>query len=72
MARLRNRPFLIVGVTILLLLAVFFLFAGKGIFANDSPEESGVIIALMGSGPDRILGAVGLIMTLAAGLCLSK
>ncbi|HZJ85114.1 MAG TPA: hypothetical protein VFD02_06120 [Syntrophomonadaceae bacterium] len=60
MARLRNRPFLIVGVTILLLLAVFFLFAGTGIVANDSPEESDVIIVLMGSGPDRILGAVDL------------
>lgn len=59
-ARLRNRPLLIVGVTMLLLLAVFFLLAGKGIVANNPPEDSDVIIVLMGSGPDRILGAVDL------------
>ncbi len=44
----------------LALLAVFFRYAGVGIVAVDSPEKADLIIVLMGSGPDRILGAVEL------------
>jgi uncharacterized SAM-binding protein YcdF (DUF218 family) len=44
----------------LALLAVFFRYAGVGIVSSDSPEKADLIIVLMGSGPDRILGAVDL------------
>ncbi len=44
----------------LVLLAVLFRYAGVGIVAIDSPEKGDLIIVLMGSGPDRILGAVDL------------
>ena len=42
------------------MLAVFFRYAGVGIVTSDSPEKADLIIVLMGSGPDRILGAVDL------------
>ena len=44
----------------LVFLAVFFRYAGDGIVAVDPPEKGDLIIVLMGSGPDRILGAVDL------------
>ena len=49
-----------VGVILLALLAVFFRYAEILIVAEDSPEKAELIIVLMGSGPDRILGAVDL------------
>jgi uncharacterized SAM-binding protein YcdF (DUF218 family) len=57
---LRKRWKLLVGVILLALLAVFFRYAGTLIVAEDSPEKADLIIVLMGSGPDRILGAVDL------------
>jgi uncharacterized SAM-binding protein YcdF (DUF218 family) len=45
---------------LLVFLAVFFRYAGDGIVAVDPPEKGDLIIVLMGSGPDRILGAVDL------------
>ena len=57
---LRKRWKLLVGVILLALLAVFFRSAGILIVAEDSPEKADLIIVLMGSGPDRILGAVDL------------
>ena len=51
---------LFIAIIILALLAVFFRYAGVGIVASDAPEKADVIIVLMGSGPDRILGAVDL------------
>jgi len=47
-------------IILLALLAVFFRYAGVGIVTSDAPEKADVIIVLMGSGPDRILGAVDL------------
>lgn len=57
---LRKHWKLLVGVILLALLAVFFRSAGILIVAEDSPEKADLIIVLMGSGPDRILGAVDL------------
>jgi uncharacterized SAM-binding protein YcdF (DUF218 family) len=57
---LRKRKKLLVGVILLALLAVFFRYAGILIVAEDSPEKADLIIVLMGSGPDRVLGAVDL------------
>jgi len=57
---LRKRKKLLVGVILLVLLAVFFRFAGILIVAKDTPERADLIVVLMGSGPDRILGAVDL------------
>jgi len=57
---LKKRWKLLVGVILLALLAVFFRYAGILIVAEDSPEKADLIIVLMGSGPDRILGAVDL------------
>lgn len=55
---LKKRWKLLVGVILLALLAVFFRYAGILIVAEDSPEKADLIVVLMGSGPDRILGAV--------------
>ena len=57
---LEKRWKLLVGVILLALLAVFFRYAGILIVAEDSPEKADLIVVLMGSGPDRILGAVDL------------
>ena len=57
---LRKRWKPLVGVILLALSAVFFRYAGILIVAEDSPEKVDLIIVLMGSGPDRILGAVDL------------
>ena len=57
---LKKRWKLLVGVILLALLAVFFRYAGILIVAEDSPEKADLIVVLMGSGPDRILGAVDL------------
>ena len=51
---------LFICIILLALLAVFFRYAGVGIVSSDSPEKADLIIVLMGSGPDRILGAVDL------------
>jgi uncharacterized SAM-binding protein YcdF (DUF218 family) len=56
----KRKKVLFIGIIILALLAVFFRYAGVGIVTSDAPEKADVIIVLMGSGPDRILGAVEL------------
>jgi len=57
---LRKRKKLLVGLILLALSAVFLRYAGILVVAEDSPEKADLIIVLMGSGPDRILGAVDL------------
>ncbi|HBQ26303.1 MAG TPA: hypothetical protein DD791_07915 [Syntrophomonas sp.] len=56
----KRKRVLFIGIVLLVLLAVLFRYAGGGIVAGDSPEKADLIIVLMGSGPDRILGAVDL------------
>lgn len=58
--KVKKKRVLFVCIILLALLAVFFRYAGVGIVASDSPEKADLIIVLMGSGPDRILGAVDL------------
>jgi uncharacterized SAM-binding protein YcdF (DUF218 family) len=57
---LKKRKKLLVGIILLVISAVFFRYAGILIVAEDSPEKADLIIVLMGSGPDRIIGAVDL------------
>jgi len=56
----KKKRALFVCIILLVILVVFFRYAGVGIVSNDSPEKADVIIVLMGSGPDRILGAADL------------
>jgi len=56
----KRKRALFIGIIVLVLLAVLFRYAGVGIVAIDSPEKADLIIVLMGSGPDRILGVVDL------------
>ncbi|ABI68055.1 YdcF family protein [Syntrophomonas wolfei] len=56
----KKKKALFICIILLALLAVFFRYAGVGIVSSDSPEKADFIIVLMGSGPDRILGAVEL------------
>jgi uncharacterized SAM-binding protein YcdF (DUF218 family) len=56
----KKKKALFTCIIVLVLLAVFFRYAGEGIVAIDSPEKADLIVVLMGSGPDRILGAVDL------------
>lgn len=56
----KKKKALFICIILLALLAVFFRYAGVGIVTVDSPEKADLIIVLMGSGPDRILGAVDL------------
>ena len=58
--KIKKPKALIIGIILLVLLAVSFRYAGVGIVVEDSPEKADLIIVLMGSGPDRILGAVDL------------
>ncbi len=58
--KFKRQKALFIGIILLALLAVFFRYAGVGIVTSDAPEKADVIIVLMGSGPDRILGAVDL------------
>jgi len=58
--KVKKQRALFICIMLLILLAVSFRYAGIGIVANDSPEKADLIVVLMGSGPDRILGAVNL------------
>jgi uncharacterized SAM-binding protein YcdF (DUF218 family) len=65
--RISGRPFLkkliiiIVVLSAVLLSARLFLpFLGTYLVAQDEPQQSDIIVLLMGSGPDRMLGAVDL------------
>ena len=58
--KVKKKRVLFVCIILLALLAVFFRYAGVGLVASDAPEKADLIIVLMGSGPDRILGAVDL------------
>jgi uncharacterized SAM-binding protein YcdF (DUF218 family) len=58
--KVKRQRALVICIIILALLAVFFRYAGVGIVVDDAPEKVDLIIVLMGSGPDRILGAVDL------------
>jgi len=57
---LRERKKLLAAVVLLVLSGGIFRYAGILLVAEDSPEKADLIIVLMGSGPDRILGAVDL------------
>lgn len=58
----RKKLYIIIVITlaILLLAKICFLNLGHFLVAEDEPEPSAVAIVLMGSGPDRMLGAVEL------------
>ena len=58
--KVKRQRALFIGIILLALLVVFFRYAGFGIVTSDAPEKADLIIVLMGSGPDRILGAVDL------------
>ena len=58
--KVKRQRALFIGIILLALLVVFFRYAGFGIVTSDAPEKADLIIVLMGSGPDRILGAVEL------------
>jgi uncharacterized SAM-binding protein YcdF (DUF218 family) len=58
--KFKRQKALFICIILLALLAVFFRYAGVGIVTSDAPEKADLIIVLMGSGPDRILGAVEL------------
>ncbi len=60
MAKVKKFKTLFFVVVLLIILAVFCRYAGVVLVDNDSPQEADLIIVLMGSGPDRILGAVDL------------
>ncbi len=53
----RNIVFPIIAILALFCTCVF-INLGTWLVADDQPEKSDVIVILMGSGPDRMLGAV--------------
>lgn len=55
-----KRSKLLIVIILLVLLAVFFRYAGTLLVEENTPKKADLIIVLMGSGPDRILGAVDL------------
>lgn len=56
----RCRRNLCIGLLLLVLVAVFLYNAGRLLVVKDAPQEAELIVVLMGSGPDRMLGAVDL------------
>jgi uncharacterized SAM-binding protein YcdF (DUF218 family) len=57
---IKKRRTLFICIILLALLTVFFYYAGVLLVKEDRAEKADLIIVLMGSGPDRILGAVDL------------
>jgi len=50
----KKKKALFTCIIVLVLLAVFFRYAGEGIVAIDSPEKADLIVVLMGSVPDSV------------------